>query len=264
MVKIIAEIGCNHLGDMDKAKKLIDAAASAGANYAKFQMFVVDKINDPSIHDFLYKSFLTQEQHYELKEYCKSRSINYLCSAFDVESIKNLAEIGCDTIKIPSGQIHNKAYLETIAQYSWHILASTGMCDLVNIQYATCILSYYCSNYTLFSCTSAYPCPLEDANLKKIKQLRLIGHTNGIGFSDHTMSFCAAPMAVAMGADWIEHHIRLTGQHGSPDVPVSFSPIRMLHYIHCIREAEVLLGSDEFKIADSEKEMLHRRDFRTF
>jgi len=259
----VAECCCNHLGDIKIAKAMIDAAKWAGADTVKFQMYETELINDPKLHDFLRKAELTIKDHADLICYCQDISIQYLCSAFDVPSLKNLASLNVDRIKIPSGQLHSKTYLECAKSLGKPLILSTGMstweevCDAWQILKGHNIINFN----KLLQCNSAYPTPDEDANLFTIKELA--SDFGLIGFSDHTLGSIAAILAVALGAIIIEKHFILSKFFKTPDTETSMTPVEFKKYVEDIRRAERMLGSGKGKnITESEKPNLHRRDFR--
>jgi len=252
---VIAEACCNHIGDMMLAYCMIKAAKEAGADAIKFQMYVVDKINDPSLHNFLRTSQFSEKQHKELYCACKEVGIDYMCSAFDTESLEVLQKMGA-RIKIPSGQIHNTAYLEKAAPSD--VIMSTGMATLDEIKKAVEILG----KPKILHCTTAYPVPDEDVNLNCITTLKKEFPNHTIGFSDHTTGSAAAIAATALGAQIIEKHFALSRAIGTPDTPVSFEPSELRGFIQNIRHTETLMGSYVKGLAESESVNLFRRDFR--
>lgn len=257
--EIVAECSCNHLGDMTIAKAMIDAAKWAGADTVKFQMYITNMINDPSLHGFLESARLTYDQHYELAEYCRKVEIKYLCSAFDKPSLKSVAKIS-DRIKIPSGQLHNKGYLEYARDLGLPLILSTGMSTVTDVAKALVILSV--DDLIILHCNSAYPTPDKDTNLKVIEEMRSQLLTWKVGFSDHTTGNIAAIQAITFGAVMIEKHFMLSPFFKTPDTETSLTPKQFKCYVDDIRRAEIMLGTGEKMITESEKPNLHRRDYR--
>ena len=189
-VLIIAEAGVNHNGSMELAKQLIDAAADAGVNYVKFQTFKAENLvtkdakqaeyqqrnaQDDSQYAMLKKLELSQEQHYELIDYCKQRGVRFLSTAFDFESVDFLHSLNLGVWKIPSGEITNYPYLKKIAQYGEPVILSTGMSTMEDIDAA---IKALCNNglkreqITLLHCNTEYPTPMQDVNLRAMETMR--------------------------------------------------------------------------------------------
>lgn len=257
-VEIIAEVGCNHLGNMDLALSHIAEAAKCGANTVKFQAYVTEQINDKSLHKFLNKAWLSSKQHKKLKAECFSLGVRYLCSAFDVTSAQMLKDIGCDRVKIPSGLMHDMEYMEYIRENFSKPYVSTGMATKEEVSRVMTFLSEKTGFWAVpFHCTTAYPCFASDVNIMVWPMLNIDCCVNW-GFSDHTRLFLPAQLATARGASCIEHHFQI-GDTITPDTPVSFQPVQFKAYVSHIRMAEMILGSSEKKILDCEKPMIHRR-----
>jgi len=252
---VIAEACCNHLGNLLLAYSMIKTAKEAGADAVKFQMYVVEKINDPALHDFLRLCYFEKDQHKELMNFCESIGIEYICSAFDIESLEILGSMGCK-IKIPSGQIHNKSYLKTASNLGVPIIMSTGMATLKEVRKA----AEYFDDLTVLHCTTAYPAPDKEANLNCITTLKKdFGH---VGFSDHTTGYNAAVAAVGLGAEVIERHFTLSRSILTPDTEVSLEPAELRIYIDNIRQTKKLMGSYVKAPTKSEEPNMFRRDFR--
>ncbi|MFN9116380.1 MAG: N-acetylneuraminate synthase family protein, partial [Bacteroidota bacterium] len=182
---IIAEAGVNHNGDIELAKKLIEVAADAGADYVKFQTFKADKIvskdakkaeyqinnlggNDDSQYGMLKKLELSENDHHVLHDYAINKGIKFASTGFDEESIDYLEKFNPDFIKIPSGEITNKPYLQHIAQKGRPVILSTGMANLDEIKQALSVLNKVgLSNdkITVLHCNTEYPTPMKDVNL---------------------------------------------------------------------------------------------------
>lgn len=254
---IVADFCCNHLGDMLLTYYMISAAKEAGVDAVKFQMYEVDKINDPTLHNFLRICRFTKRQHIELKCACEEVGIRYLCSAFDTESLEVLGEMGV-MIKIPSGQIHNKAYLEKAASLDNTIIMSTGMATLDEVKDAVGILG----NPAILHCTTAYPVSDEDVNLNCIITLRKEFPHCVIGYSDHTVGYEAAVAATVLGAEIVEKHFILSRAIKTPDTPVSLEPEELKQYVTQIRRTEKLMGTGVKAPTKSEEPNMFRRDFR--
>ena len=219
---VIAEAGVNHNGSLEIAKKLALTAKECGADIVKFQTAKLESLvskfaemaeyqkknigNEMSQRDMLKKLLLTYDEFVKLAHYCEEIGICFLSTPFDIESIAFLNELGCDVWKIPSGEITNLPYLETIARTGKNIIMSTGMCELEEVQEALDVLKQNgAGEIILLHCTTQYPTAFEDVNLKAMLTLK---ETFGcsVGYSDHTKGTEVAIAAVALGATIIEKH----------------------------------------------------------
>lgn len=268
-VFIIAEAGVNHNGDLETAKKLIDAAAKAGVNAVKFQTFKTEKIvcknaekadyqkaatdAQQSQFEMLKKLELTEEMHQELIAYCKAREILFLSTAFDVDSIDYLVQTGMDIMKVPSGEITNYPYLRKIAQTGKKIILSTGMSDIEEVKAAIGVLKDNGSTHiSVLHCNTEYPTPFTDVNLKAMKTLQdELGVE--VGYSDHTLGIEIPIAAVAMGAGIIEKHFTLDKTMEGPDHKASLEPHELCEMVKAIRNVEAAMGTGEKIPSVSEK-----------
>jgi N,N'-diacetyllegionaminate synthase len=185
-VLIIAEAGVNHNGDLAMAKRLIDAAADAGADYVKFQTFKTEKLVSPdakraeyqqrnmkedgdvSQFAMLKKLELSEANHHELIAYCREKNILFLSTAFDLDSLDFLHSLGMDLFKIPSGEITNLPYLQKIGKMNTRVIVSTGMCVMDEISDALNVLEASGTkreNISVLHCTTDYPTAMQDVNL---------------------------------------------------------------------------------------------------
>lgn len=266
---IIAEAGVNHNGNIDIARRLIDAAADAGVDYVKFQTFKTENLvsataptaeyqktatNETSQFAMLKRLELSEAQHYELIDYCKSKGVKFLSTAFDMESIDLLAKLNLDFWKIPSGEITNYPYLAKIARFGQPIVMSTGMCDFTDIKNALDALIENGANLediTLLHCNTQYPTPMEDVNLNAMQNIAL---TYGIkvGYSDHTTGIEVPIAATALGATIIEKHFTLDKTMEGPDHKASLEPNELKAMVTAIRNIEKALGSGEKQASSSE------------
>lgn len=272
-VFIIAEAGVNHNGSVELAKKLIDAAAAAGADAVKFQTFKAENLvcknakkadyqldttdGVESQYDMLKKLELTSETHRELNKYCDKKNIMFLSTAFDIASAKFLCEIGLEIFKIPSGEITNYPLLKTIGQFRKKVIMSTGMSELYEIENAIEVLREQgTKDISLLHCNTQYPTPMEDVNLRAMLQLKNTFQVP-VGYSDHTLGIAVPIAAVALGATVIEKHFTLDKNMEGPDHKASLSPDELIKMVESIRNIEVALGDGEKKVSDSEKENLY-------
>lgn len=269
---IIAEAGVNHNGDINLAKKLIDAAAAAGVDYVKFQTFNSKKLVSKNAQkatyqkentnnatesqlEMLQKLELSKEMHLELIEHCNLQRIKFLSSSFDLESIDFLNELNIDLFKVPSGEITNLPYLRKIGGLGKPIIISTGMADIKEIEDAINVLlkaGAKKSDITVLHCNTEYPTPMVDVNLKA---MLTIGETFDvpIGYSDHTLGIEIPTAAVALGATVIEKHFTLDKTMEGPDHKASLEPKELKAMVTSIRNIEIALGHGRKEPSNSEK-----------
>jgi len=269
---IIAEAGVNHNGSMQNAFKLIDAAKEAGADYVKFQTFKANKLvsksakkaeyqsanmktADDSQFEMLKKLELSEQEHYELKEYAEKSGIKFLSTGFDEESIDFLDQLGIDFFKIPSGEITNYPYLKHIASKGKPIIISTGMTTLGEIE---AVVNLFTSNgiplkdIQILHCNTEYPTPMKDVNLRAMKTIEAAFGVD-VGYSDHTIGIEIPIAAVAMGAKVIEKHFTLDKAMEGPDHKASLDPSELKSMISAIRNIELAMsGSGHKQPSESE------------
>ena len=272
-VIIIAEAGVNHNGDLEIAKKLIDVAVEAGVDYVKFQTFKAEKIVSPSAKKAAYQAKnigdnddsqfqmlknleLSHENHIILRGYAEDRNIKFFSTAFDVEGVLYLNELGLDMFKIPSGEITNYPYLRTIAQMGKPIILSTGMSNLGEIEDAITILIKYGAsreNITVLHCNTEYPTPMEDVNLTAMLTISQAFGVK-IGYSDHTLGIEVPTAAVALGATVIEKHFTLDRNMAGPDHKASLEPKELKDMVSAIRNIEKAINGSGRKEASPSEE----------
>lgn len=269
---IIAEAGVNHNGDIAIAKKLIEIASQAGADYVKFQSFSAEKlvvkgaakakyqINSSDTYEtqfeMLKKLELSEEDFRELVEFAKKIQMKVISTAFDIDHVLMLNSLGQDVFKIPSGEITNVPYLRSIGNLQKEVVLSSGMSTIPEIKNAIDILvkeGTSSSKITVLHCTSAYPAPYSDINLRAIKTIREQLNTE-VGYSDHSLGIEVPIAAVALGASIIEKHFTLDKNMAGPDHKASLSPQELTQMILAIRNVENSLGSDEKRVTESERE----------
>ncbi|CAM4362882.1 N-acetylneuraminate synthase [Gillisia limnaea] len=264
-VLIIAEAGVNHNGDINKAKLLIDAAAESGADYVKFQTFKTNKIvtksaqkaqyqnintgNEDSQYEMIQKLELSEDNHIDLMNYCKTKNINFLSTGFDLESLAFLKSLGLKLAKIPSGEITNLPYLRTISKLFPEIILSTGMANMDEIKAAFKVLlenGTKQENITILHCNTEYPTPMEDVNLKAMFDIQKQLNTK-IGYSDHTLGIEVPIAAVALGAKVIEKHFTLDRNLPGPDHKASLEPEELKAMVTSIRNIEMAISGSGIK-----------------
>ena len=257
---IIAEAGVNHNGDIATAKKLIDAASDAGADYVKFQTFKAKKLvsklaqtaeyqaqntgKKESQLEMLQKLELSESAHYELIAYCKQKNINFFSTAFDLESLAFLKKLGAELYKIPSGEITNLPYLKKVAELASEIILSTGMSTMEEIGEALEVLRKHSkAKITVLHCNTEYPTPFNDVNLRAMDHIKN-QYKVEVGYSDHTLGIEVPIAAVALGAKVIEKHFTLDKTLPGPDHAASLEPDELRAMVAAIRHIEKALGSD--------------------
>lgn len=270
MVLIIAEAGVNHNGDIVIAKKLVDAAKECGADIIKFQLFNADDLVIPNTSKALYqkregkenetqfqmlkKLELNFDEQKELKNYCDEINIEFLSSAFDLESLVFIKKMKLKRYKIPSGEITNLPYLRFIGAQKKPLLLSTGMSNITEIHAAILELLKAGANkkdITILHCTSEYPAPIEDINLRALKTIRDYFDVE-VGYSDHTLGIEVSIAAVALGAKVIEKHITLDKNLDGPDHKASLEPDQFYNLVKSIRNVSLALGEPKKDITNSE------------
>jgi N,N'-diacetyllegionaminate synthase len=263
---IIAEAGVNHNGSIELAKKLVDVAADAGADFVKFQTFKAEKLvslnapkadyqktnlpgKDATQFEMLKQLELSDENHFELIEYSKKRGIKFFSTAFDEDGIDFLEKIGLELHKIPSGEITNLPYLKKIAQKKKRTILSTGMATLEEIETALNVLLKHGlqrDEITILHCNTEYPTPFSDVNLRAMITIQQ-AFSVSVGYSDHTMGIEVPIAAVAMGATVIEKHFTLDRTMQGPDHVASLEPNELKAMVKAIRNIELSLSGNAIK-----------------
>lgn len=269
-VKVIAEVGVNHNGDLNLAKKLVYHAKKAGADIVKFQSFDAMELalpdtktadyqraatNQESQQKLLSSLELSIEDHVALHAYCAELDIEFLSTAFDEFSLEAILKIGLKRIKIPSGEITNVPLLEKIAGKMLPILMSTGMCTMEEIETALKTLvsaGADKNNIIIMHCTSNYPATDEELNLRALSSIQRQFNVQ-IGYSDHSIGNEASLAAIALGAVVIEKHITLDKTMDGPDHLASMEIDEFYEFVKSIRRLEIALGSNKKVPSISEK-----------
>ena len=270
MVLIIAEAGVNHNGSFRLAKELVDVAKNCGADVVKFQTFKSNNLVTPytkkalyqnsnnkdneSQFDMLSKLELTFDQQIDLKNYCDEKNIEFLSTAFDLESLDLISKMNLKRLKIPSGEITNLPYLRKIGSLGKPIILSTGMSNMQEIRNAINQLQLSGTSrddISILHCTSEYPAPLFDVNLKAMSSIKKEFKVN-VGYSDHTLGVEVSFAAVSLGAQIIEKHITLDKNLFGPDHKASLEPQEFRNLVEGIRNISIALGNEEKKITNSE------------
>ena len=206
-MKIIAEIGWNHMGDMTLAKKMIDSASENGADICKFQTWSEGKLkagswDNDGRRDIYKKAQLSEDQHINLKEYCESKNVKFLTSVFDEEDIKFLSKLNPEMIKIGSQEVYNIDLIKECLLKFKTVIISTGAAKWQEIEKIAAIKNS--KNMVLLHCVSAYPCAPENVNIPRMEKLK--SHFGEVGYSGHFAGIDDAIVAFCNGAKYVEKH----------------------------------------------------------
>jgi N,N'-diacetyllegionaminate synthase len=259
-VLIIAEAGVNHNGDIELAKKLVDAAADAGADLVKFQTFNAKQLvtHAAPLADYqlsmtkdvqsqfamLRQLELSEEMHETLITHCNRRNIGFFSTGFDIESLNYLMAIGAQLFKVPSGEITNLLYLRHIGALGKPVILSTGMATLGEIEAAIEVLEGAGTSraeITVLHCNTEYPTPMQDVNLLAMRSLREAFGV-AVGYSDHTPGIEVSIAAAALGATVIEKHLTLDRNLAGPDHKASLEPHEFTAMVRAVRNIEQAMG----------------------
>ena len=266
---IIAEIGVNHNGLIDLAIELINIAVSAGADAVKFQKRQLDKLYAQKYLDnvnagektlryllpILQQVELTDEAYHKIVDYCRTKKITFLCSAFDPESVDFLERLGVPAYKVASADLTNLPLLDYLAKKKKTLILSTGMSRMEEVETTVDFLKARTVEFALLHCNSTYPAAFEDINLRFMDQLRRFGVP--IGYSGHERGIAVSTVASALGASIIERHITLDRTMDGPDHAASLEPQGFTKMVRDIRQVTMALGTGEEKFI-SRGEILNR------
>jgi N-acetylneuraminate synthase/N,N'-diacetyllegionaminate synthase len=273
---VAAEVGINHNGDLELAHAAIDAAASAGADAVKFQNYrTEDFVTDRSLtYEYVSQGRMVVESQYDmfkrcelstdalrkLREHCDRRGVVFFSTPTSAEGVGELTAAGAPLLKNGSDYLTHLPLIRTMAQTGLPTVLSTGMATSEEI--AAAVAAFRDAGGTelvLLHCTSSYPTPDADVNLKKIPALEQRFQCP-VGLSDHTWGTVAAIAAVALGACLIEKHFTLDRELPGPDHRFSADPTELQELIRAVRRVEANLGSAELRPAQSEEQ--GRNQFR--
>ncbi|MAF85441.1 MAG: N-acetylneuraminate synthase [Dehalococcoidales bacterium] len=274
---IIAEAGVNHNGDIDLARKLVDAAREAGADAVKFQTFKAETIvtrsaekagyqkettpSEESQYDMIKKLELAGEDFKSLFAYAQEKGVLFLSSPFDKGSVDLLSELGVSALKIPSGEITNFPLLKHIAKKGKPIILSTGMATHEEVgETLEVIKEQGIDDIILLHCVTSYPAKIGDMNLKAMETLRNAFQLP-VGLSDHSIGTIIPVAAVALGACVIEKHFTLDKNLPGPDHRASLEPDELKQMITAIRDVEKAMGNGikrPTKVEEENKKVVRR------
>ena len=257
-ITIVAEIGINHNGSLNLAKKMVKEAKKCGADVAKFQNSFPDQLFKIKTKAFqVSQKFVMKTSEYaEIKKYCDQLKIEFLCTPFDLKSVDQLEELNVKRYKISSPDLVDMPLHKKIISTGKPVILSTGMATIKEIKKT---VEYYkkkqMRKITLLHCVSNYPCSTKSLNLNVIPKLNFFFNLP-IGFSDHSVGNNAAIMAVGFGATIIEKHFTTNKKLPGADHFMSMNPKEFSAYVKSIRDAEKQLGSDKKKVQPEEKKFI--------
>lgn len=264
---IIAEAGVNHNGDIQMAKRLVEAAARARADAVKFQTFKAESLVTPdapkaeyqkgataraeSQFDMLRRLELSPESHVSLRDYCRQQGILFMSTPFDEESADLLDRVGVPVFKLPSGELTNVHFLAHVARKGKPMIVSTGMSTLAEVETAVRTVREINNQLVLLHCVSDYPANPVDANLRAMRTMADACKVP-VGYSDHTPGIEVALAAVALGACVLEKHFTLDRTLRGPDHQASLEPGELDSLVRGVRIVEAALGHGRKERAVSE------------
>lgn len=268
-VYIIAEAGVNHNGRLDLALKLCDAAKEAGVDAVKFQTWKTEKIVTKSAAKAAYQKEntgveqsqfemlkaleLSYPEFVQIRDYCNKIGIQFLSTPDTEEDMDFLLGLGIPVLKIGSGEVTNIPFLRAIGKRHQKVILSTGMSMLSDVEKAyNTLLESGVKEVALLHCTTNYPCPYDEVNLRAMQTLKAAFKCQ-VGYSDHTMGIEVPIAAVAMGAEIIEKHFTLDRTMEGPDHLASLEPHELKQMVSSIRNIENALGDGIKRPNASEK-----------
>lgn len=263
---IIAEVGLNHNGCIETAKKLIDVAAIAGVDAVKFQKRTVESLAISEVLDAEDKRFpvfggtyrqiresleFGFDEYCSLKKYSEDRGLDFIVTAFDLNAVDFLERIGVTRYKLASHSLTNLNLLGYLAEKKYSTILSTGMADWDEIDAAVEIFKSRGSELSLLHCVSAYPTPIEDCN---IGMLSLLRSKYGLrtGYSGHELGYLPTMLAVSLGAEIVERHITLNKNLVGFDHKISLEPDELISMVRNIRMVRLAMGLGRKEITDTE------------
>ena len=270
-IYFIAEIGVNHCGDIDLAKKMIIAAKQSGADAVKFQTFSAQSLVTPTTpkvkyqesttspkesHYEMIKSLeLSKDKHYTLIEFCKNQKIQFLSTPYDIESAKFLNEIKCDTFKTSSADIVDLHLHSYLAGTEKTVIISTGMANLEEIKDCVQIYRNHSNkNFILLHCVSNYPCSDQSLNMSVLPKLASKFNCL-VGYSDHSIGHDAATVSASLGGAIIEKHFTIDKNLPGPDQKTSNLPQEFSMLVKAVQKTQLILGFSEKKCQPEEVQM---------
>lgn len=259
---IIAEIGINHNGSVDLAKKMIDEAVEAGCDAVKFQKRTVTKVYTPEELDVYRPNYygstnrdlklgleLGYDEYCEIDRYCKSKNIMWFASCWDLDSVDFIEQFDVPCHKVASAMLTDDNFLLKLKSIGKPVLLSTGMSTMEEIRHAVNLLGE--DNIVLFHCTSTYPTAHHEINLRVIEELRR-EFSCPIGYSGHERGLLPSILSVQLGASAVERHITTDRTLWGSDQAASLEPEGLRRMVRDIREVKIVLGDGKKVVYDSE------------
>ncbi len=261
---IIAEIGMNHNGNLNKAFKLIDYAVAAKCDAVKFQTIKINKLmventplakyqkktNFSNMNELIKAYNLSHLDFIKIKNYCKKKKIIFLSTPFDIESAYFLNKLNVPAFKISSSDNDNIFLIETIKKFKKPVIISTGMTKIKELKKILNIVKFKKDKLAILHCISDYPTDLKDSKLGAIDQIKKFGYE--VGFSDHTIGTDAAIAAISKGSSIIEKHITLDNKMKGPDHRASLECKNLSKFVESIRDVRLSLNDDRNSISKKE------------
>lgn len=257
---VVAEIGINHEGSIDKAIQMVDDAAAAGCECAKFQCHVVEDEMIPnavippnakeSIWDIMARCALTEAEDARLMQYVASKGMIYLSTPFSRAAAERLNRAGVSAFKIGSGECNNYPLVRHVAGYGRPVIVSTGMNDIASITPTVAILREAAVPFALLHCTSMYPTPYDLVRLGALTDLAASFPDAVIGLSDHSLGNYTCYAAVALGASILEKHFTSDKTWPGPDVPISIDPRQLAELVEGADAIHQALGGSKTVLAE--------------
>ncbi len=270
--KVVAEISANHGGQLDRARKLVQAAADAGASMVKLQTYTADTITvdvdlpafrvsedhplwaGRTLHSLYDEAHTPWEWHEELFNLARSLGIQPFSSPFDLSAVDFLESLDCPVYKIASLEIGDIPLIESVAATGKPVIVSTGAASLTELDDAVAAARKAgCEDLTLLVCTSSYPAQPKDAHVRRMDFLRSTYGTE-VGLSDHTLGLGVSIAAVALGATVIERHVILNRSEGGPDADFSLEPAELAQLVEEVGNAGAALGEQNWIELGAESE----------
>ena len=268
-VYIVAEISANHNGSFEQAQKIVEAANQAGADAIKLQTYTPDTITIASnrepfrigggtlwdgktLHELYGEAYMPWEWQPKLKEVAERLGMECFSSAFDASAVEFLETMNVPAHKIASCELVDIGLIRKMAATGKPLILSTGMATVEEIEEAvTAARGAGATQIALLKCTSAYPAPEEEMNLRTIPEL-MRRFDVPVGLSDHTMGIAVPVAAVSLGACIIEKHLTLSRAAGGPDSAFSLEPAEFKEMVAAVRTAEKALGAIHFGVTERE------------
>lgn len=255
MIKIIADLSSNHMGDIGLAKQMVQKAATVGVDCIKVQSWQANKLSKHFTGDYQStyerhkKTELSDDDHYELIECCKQNNVEFLTTCFDLERVDFLASLGLKSIKVASSDCTSKTLIRKLMDKFETIIISTAMTTADEIKDTIKFLGDH--DYIMLHCVSMYPTPLSKCNLNRINWLKKHG-AKRVGFSDHSLGTEAAMAAMAMGIEVLEKHLTLDRTFPGRDQQMSTTPDEFARICQWRDLCIQMLGEDNPPLSEEE------------